>query len=91
MNMAMLFMWWHRSFTVLAVFAFCGPVKTLLAFEDNTKVRAAVEGDGAGQVLVVNGGRPSVVRYLAAILQNLPLIMAGPVSLLMAACVTQPN
>lgn len=35
---------------------FCGPVKTLLAFEDNTKVRAAVEGDGAGQVLVVNGG-----------------------------------
>ena len=22
---------------------FCGPVKTLLAFEDNTKVRAAVE------------------------------------------------
>ena len=31
-------------------------MKTLLAFEDNTKVRAAVEGDGAGQVLVVNGG-----------------------------------
>ena len=35
---------------------FCGPVKTLLAFEDNTKVRAAVEGKGDGQVLVVNGG-----------------------------------
>ena len=38
------------------VMKFCGPVKTLLAFEDNTKVRAAVEGKSDGQVLVVNGG-----------------------------------
>ena len=35
---------------------FCGPVATLIAFEDNTKVRAAVERDGAGHVLVVDGG-----------------------------------
>ncbi|HCQ82028.1 MAG TPA: ribonuclease [Rhodobiaceae bacterium] len=35
---------------------FCGPAKTLLAFEDNTKVRAAVETDGDGRVLVVDGG-----------------------------------
>jgi len=35
---------------------FCGPAKTLLAFEDNTKLRAVVEGKGHGRVLVVNGG-----------------------------------
>ncbi len=36
--------------------AFHGPVKTLKAFEDNTKVREAVEGPGEGRVLVVDGG-----------------------------------
>ena len=35
---------------------FHGPVKTLVTFEDNTKVRAAVEQPGAGRVLVVDGG-----------------------------------
>ena len=38
------------------VMQFCGPAKTLLAFEDNTKLRAVVEGKGHGRVLVVNGG-----------------------------------
>ena len=56
MNMAMLFMWWHRSFTVLAVLRVLRAGENPARFEDNTKVRAAVEGDGAGQVLVVNGG-----------------------------------
>ena len=35
---------------------FHGPAKTLLTFEDNTKLRAAVEQAGNGQVLVVDGG-----------------------------------
>jgi regulator of ribonuclease activity A len=36
--------------------AFSGPVTTLKVFEDNAKVRAAVEGPGHGRVLVVDGG-----------------------------------
>lgn len=35
---------------------FHGVVKTLLTFEDNTKLRAAVEQKGEGRVLVVDGG-----------------------------------
>lgn len=36
--------------------AFCGPVSTVLAFEDNSRVREAVHEPGAGRVLVVDGG-----------------------------------
>ena len=35
---------------------FHGQVKTLVTYEDNTKLRAAVEQPGAGRVLVVDGG-----------------------------------
>ncbi|WP_323120733.1 ribonuclease E activity regulator RraA [Burkholderia alba] len=35
---------------------FSGPAATLKLFEDNTLVRAALEQDGAGRVLVVDGG-----------------------------------
>lgn len=35
---------------------FHGRAKTLLTFDDNTKLRAAVEQKGAGRVLVVDGG-----------------------------------
>ncbi|MGI9440312.1 MAG: ribonuclease E activity regulator RraA [Parvibaculales bacterium] len=35
---------------------FHGAVQTLLTFEDNTKLRAAMETPGAGRVLVVDGG-----------------------------------
>ena len=35
---------------------FYGQAKTLVTFEDNTKVRAAVETPGEGRVLVVDGG-----------------------------------
>lgn len=35
--------------------AFYGPVTTLKTFDDNVKVRAAVEGPGHGRVLVVDG------------------------------------
>lgn len=35
---------------------FHGPAKTLVTFEDNTKLRAAVEMPGEGRVLVVDGG-----------------------------------
>jgi len=36
--------------------AFHGPILTLKTFEDNTKVRKALEGQGEGRVLVVDGG-----------------------------------
>ena len=35
---------------------FSGPVSTVRCFEDNTLVKAAVDGPGQGQVLVVDGG-----------------------------------
>ena len=35
---------------------FCGPVTTLLVFEDNSLVRAALEEPGDGKVLIVDGG-----------------------------------
>jgi regulator of ribonuclease activity A len=35
---------------------FCGAVSTVKCFEDNSLVRAAVEGPGQGRVLVVDGG-----------------------------------
>lgn len=35
---------------------FHGQAKTLVTFEDNTKIRAAVEQAGEGRVLVVDGG-----------------------------------
>jgi regulator of ribonuclease activity A len=36
--------------------AFSGPIATLKTFEDNSKVREAVEQPGEGRVLVVDGG-----------------------------------
>jgi regulator of ribonuclease activity A len=36
--------------------AFHGPVSTVRCFEDNSRVREAVEGPGEGRVLVVDGG-----------------------------------
>jgi regulator of ribonuclease activity A len=36
--------------------SFSGPAVTLKLFEDNTLVRATLEQDGAGRVLVVDGG-----------------------------------
>lgn len=38
------------------VVAFSGPIRTLKTFEDNSKVRAALETPGEGRVLVVDGG-----------------------------------
>jgi regulator of ribonuclease activity A len=35
---------------------FCGPVKLLKVFEDNTLVKAALDTPGKGRVLVVDGG-----------------------------------
>lgn len=35
--------------------AFAGPVRTVKCFEDNTSVKALLEGPGHGQVLVVDG------------------------------------
>jgi regulator of ribonuclease activity A len=36
--------------------AFHGPISTIRCFEDNSKVKEAVESTGAGHVLVVDGG-----------------------------------
>lgn len=36
--------------------AFAGPVSTIKCFEDNSLVREALEEEGAGRVLVVDGG-----------------------------------
>ncbi len=36
--------------------AFSGPVSTVRCFEDNSRVKEAVEGPGNGRVLVVDGG-----------------------------------
>jgi len=38
------------------VAAFHGPIATVWAFEDNTRVRAQLETPGQGRVLVVDGG-----------------------------------
>lgn len=42
---------------------FCGPVATVRCFEDNSRVKEAVESPGEGRVLVVAGGA-SVRRAL---------------------------
>ena len=36
--------------------AFGGPIATVKCFEDNSLVRSALEGPGAGRVLVIDGG-----------------------------------
>jgi regulator of ribonuclease activity A len=36
--------------------AFAGPVSTVRCFEDNSRVKEAVDGPGEGRVLVVDGG-----------------------------------
>lgn len=36
--------------------AFAGPIATVRCFEDNSRVREALEEDGRGRVLVVDGG-----------------------------------
>jgi len=36
--------------------AFAGPVSTVRCFEDNSRVKEAVDGPGEGHVLVVDGG-----------------------------------
>lgn len=36
--------------------AFSGPVSTVRCFEDNSRVKEALEGSGEGRVLVVDGG-----------------------------------
>jgi regulator of ribonuclease activity A len=38
------------------VSCFAGPIETLRVFEDNALVRQALEGEGRGRVLVVDGG-----------------------------------
>jgi len=42
---------------------FCGPIATVRCFEDNSRVKEAVESAGEGRVLVVDGGA-SVRRAL---------------------------
>jgi regulator of ribonuclease activity A len=45
---------WFREYG--AVTKFAGPIETLQVFEDNALVRQALESEGRGRVLVVDGG-----------------------------------
>ena len=54
--------------------AFCGPVHTVRALEDNSRVREAVNSSGEGRVLVVDGGG-SLRRALVG--GNLAVAAAG--------------
>ena len=51
--------------------AFEGPIVTLETYEDNTKVRATLEGAGEGRVLVVDGGGSTACALLGGKLAEL--------------------
>lgn len=51
--------------------AFHGPVKTLKVYEDNASVRAALETQGEGRVLVVDGGGSTRCALVGGNLGNL--------------------
>ena len=51
--------------------AFHGPIKTLKVFEDNALVRATLEGAGAGQVLVIDGGGSRRCALVGGVLAEL--------------------
>jgi len=52
---------------------FCGPAHTLKIFEDNSLVRAALEGPGEGKVLVIDAGGS---RRCAVVGGNLAVLAA---------------
>ena len=51
--------------------AFAGPIATVRCFEDNSKVREALEEDGRGRVLVVDGGASMRCALLGDVLAAL--------------------
>jgi regulator of ribonuclease activity A len=65
---------------------FSGRIRTVKCYEDNTLVKAAVEGDGKGQVLVVDGGR-SLRRALLGGNLGLAAARNGWAGLLINGCV----
>ncbi len=50
---------------------FCGPISTLKVHEDNTLVRSALEEEGEGRVLVVDGGGSLACALLGDMLAKL--------------------
>ena len=52
---------------------FCGPISTLKVHEDNTLVRSALEEEGEGRVLVVDGGGSLHCALLGDMLAKLGL------------------
>ena len=53
--------------------SFCGQIKTVKCFEDNSLVRKCLETDGQGKILVVDGGGSQQCALLGDINANLAL------------------
>ncbi len=70
---------------------FCGPVSTVRAWEDNSLVRTALEEEGDGRVLVVDGGGSRRCAMLGDQLATSPAITAGRVSWSTDACGTRQH
>ena len=66
--------------------SFGGPVRTVRVFEDNSLVKAALQTDGAGAVLVVDGGGSTRVALLGGDLAVLAE-RNGWAGLVMNACI----
>jgi RraA family protein len=56
---------------------FHGEIVTLKVFEDNTVVRTALEANGKGKVLIIDGGGSKDAHWWAEILANWQKKMAG--------------
>lgn len=70
---------------------FMGQAHTLKVFEDNSLVRSALEKDGQGKVLVVDGGGSMRCALVGAIWACWPRRTIGPALWCTAACVTRLN
>jgi regulator of ribonuclease activity A len=66
--------------------AFHGPISTVRCFEDNSRVKEAVESPGAGRVLVVDGGG-SRRRALLGDKLGLAAVSNGWVGVIIHGCI----
>ncbi len=71
--------------------SFSGPVSTVRVFEDNVLVREALEEDGRGRVLVVDGGARRGAPWWEATSPRSPTRTAGRASSSMAASAIPPK
>ena len=71
--------------------SFSGPISTLAVFEDNSKVRDALEEAGSGRVLVIAGGGSTRCAWWGETSASWPTTTDGPESSWMVASVTSGN